>query len=126
MPRARAQDLLQLSWQGMLSDYVTAIAWSPDGTRLAACSAAGEVVLYDAKTGTPSVLQPANGQAVNALSISHDSQFLASAGQVGTVAIWQIGGESPQVLTQLTYPKVWIDRLQWHPQHPELADSGIC
>lgn len=37
-----------LHWQGMLADYVTAIAWSPDGKTLAAISAAGEVVLYQA------------------------------------------------------------------------------
>jgi WD40 repeat protein len=105
----------------MLSDYGTAIAWTPDGTRLAASSAAGEVVLYDAKTGTPSVLQPAQGQSVDALSISHDGKFLAVAGQAGTVRIWQIGGESSQALWELTYSQGWIDRLQWHPQYPELA-----
>jgi len=40
MPRARTQDLLHLSWQGMLSDYVTVLAWTPDDNRLAAGSAA--------------------------------------------------------------------------------------
>lgn len=107
----------------MLADYGTAIAWTPDGDRLVACSAVGEVVLYDAKTGTPSVLKPAQGESIDALSISPDGQFLAAAGQAGTVRIWQIGGASPQVLSELTYPQVWIDRLQWHPHRPELAFS---
>jgi len=123
MPRAKTYALLHLSWQGILADYGTAIAWTPDGDRLAACSAAGEVVLYDAKTGTPSVLKPAQGESIDALSISPDGQFLAAAGQAGTVMIWQIGGASPQVLSELTYPQVWIDRLQWHPHRPELAFS---
>lgn len=121
MPRARTQELFQLLWQGMLSDYVTIIAWDPDGTRLAACSAAGEVVLYDARTGIPSVLQSAQEQSVDALSISSDGRFLAAAGQAGTVIIWQIADESPYILSQLSYPQAWIDRLQWHPQAPELA-----
>jgi len=123
MPRAKTYALLHLSWQGMLADYGTAIAWTPDGDRLVACSAVGEVVLYDAKTGTPSVLKPAQGESIDALSISPDGQFLAAAGQAGTVRIWQIGGASPQVLSELTYPQVWIDRLQWHPHRPELAFS---
>ncbi len=121
MPRARTQERLQLSWQGMLSDYVTTIAWTPDGNRLAAGSAAGEVVLYDAKMGRPHVLQPAQEQSVNALSISHDGKFLAAAGQAGTVVIWRIAGESPQVLSELPHPQTWIDRLHWHPSQAELA-----
>ncbi len=36
--------LFQQQWQGSLSEYVTLVAWSPDGI-LAASSAAGEVVL---------------------------------------------------------------------------------
>lgn len=123
MLRSNTQEGLHLSWQGRLSDYVTAIAWFPDSTRLAACSAAGEVVLYDAKTGLPQVLQPAQGQSVNALAISHDGKLLAAAGQSGTVEIWQIEEESVQSLTQLTYPNIWIDRLQWNPVRPELALS---
>ena len=121
MLRVKAPDSLQLSWQGMLADYGTAIVWTPDGTRLVACSAAGEVLIYEAETGCPRVLQPACGQSVNVLSISPDGRFLAAAGQAGTVVIWQIEGNSPQVLMELTYPQEWIDRLQWHPQRPELA-----
>lgn len=123
MPRARTQDLLHLSWQGMLSDYVTVLAWTPDDNRLAAGSAAGEVVLYNANTGTPTVLQPAWGQSVDALSISPDGNFLAAAGQSGTIMIWQIGERSLRVISQLTYPHAWLDRLQCNPKYPELAFS---
>ena len=37
--------LFQQQWQGNLSEYVTAVAWSPNGI-LAASSAAGEVVVW--------------------------------------------------------------------------------
>lgn len=121
MRRAKTRDLQQLSWRRMMADYVTAIAWTPDGSGLVACSACGEVVLYEASTGTPTILQQEQGQSANVLSISHDGKFLASAGQAGTVVIWQLEGETPQILTQLTYPHAWIDRLQWHPNQPELA-----
>ena len=37
--------LFQQQWQGSLSEYITAVAWSPNGI-FAASSAAGEVVLW--------------------------------------------------------------------------------
>ena len=37
--------LFQQRWQSSLSEYVTAVAWSPDGL-LAASSAAGELVVW--------------------------------------------------------------------------------
>jgi WD40 repeat protein len=39
------------------------------------------------------------------------------------VTVWHIKGESPQCLSQLTYPQAWIDRLQWNPISSELAFS---
>ena len=36
---------LQFHAEAMLSDYITAVTWSPDGATLAVCSAAGEVML---------------------------------------------------------------------------------
>ncbi len=36
------------AWRAALDDHVEALAWSPDGTRLAAGSLAGDAVLLDA------------------------------------------------------------------------------
>lgn len=105
----------------MLSDYVTAIVWSLDGAGLFASSAAGEVVQCDAKTGDKTVLQGAQGKSVDALAISADGAFLAASGQSGTVWIWQLDKGTPTLITTLTYPRAWIDRLYWNPRHPELA-----
>ena len=38
-------------WAATLDDYVIDLAWSPDGARLAAASAAGGVTLYEASSG---------------------------------------------------------------------------
>jgi len=47
-------------YSGTLSDYVTAIAWSPQNTILGATSAAGEVVLWN--DGDLTILQTGNGK----------------------------------------------------------------
>ena len=56
MPKSKTQDLLKLLWRQTSSDYVTVIAWSPDGTWLFASSAAGGIVRYEVKTGETTVL----------------------------------------------------------------------
>ncbi len=115
--------LLNLSWQTLLADYVTALDWSPDGSRLAVCSAAGEVVVFDAKTGASMVLQEKLGSSVDAIAFSADGTLLATGGQAGTVSIWRLEADAAERLTQLENSRVWVDRLQWHPRLPELAFS---
>ncbi|MFG6093714.1 WD40 repeat domain-containing protein [Leptolyngbyaceae cyanobacterium CCMR0082] len=117
------QTVLKPLWDTRLSDYVTAIAWSPDGTQLTVSSGAGEIALYTPATGESTCLQSSQGESVDALAISADGQFLAAGGQAGTVWIWQIDRDSPTLLTTLEHARTWIDRLQWHPSSPELAFS---
>ncbi len=117
------QPVLQQLWNTRLSDYVTAMAWTPDGTQLAASSGAGEVLLYTPATDKSICLQSGQGESVDALDISADGKFLAAGGQAGTVWIWQINSDAPTLLTTLEHARTWIDRLQWHPTSPELAFS---
>ncbi|MBE9066078.1 WD40 repeat domain-containing protein [Leptolyngbya cf. ectocarpi LEGE 11479] len=115
--------VLQQLWNTHLSDYVTAIAWSPAGTQIAASSGAGEVVLYTPATDKSTCLQSPQGESVDALAISADGKFLAAGGQAGTVWIWQLNGDEPTLLTTLEHERTWIDRLQWHPSSPALTFS---
>ena len=123
MLKTKKKTVLQRLWNTQLSDYVTAIAWSPSGTQLAASSGAGEVLLYTPTTNQSTCLQSPQGESVDALAISADGKFLAAGGQAGTVWIWQIDRDSPTLLTTLEHSRTWIDRLQWHPSSPELAFS---
>ena len=113
--------LLSPTWQTLLADYVTAIAWLPDGARLVAASAAGEVVVFDARTGTSMMLQGEQGASVDAIAVSADGQFLATGGQDGAVSIWQVAAETPTLVSKLENSRVWVDCLQWHPHRPELG-----
>jgi WD40 repeat protein len=123
----KAKPLLKLQWQSVLSEYVTAIAWSPRGKLLAASSASGEIMLYNAISGHTLLLQPGDGQSIGGLAFSADGQWLASGGQDSTLRIWHIPELSFQTLDppvcELAQTRGWIDRLQWHPLHAELAWS---
>ena len=125
--KTKSKTALTLQWQTHLQEYVTAVAWCPEGTRLAASSAAGEVVLYTlSSSDQPLLLQTAQDESVDALAISADGQFLAAGGQAGTVWIWSLKGDAlaaSEPIATLPNPRTWIDRLQWHPHLPLLAFS---
>lgn len=112
---------LDIDWQGELADYITAIAWSPDGQSLAFCSAAGEVGLYTVTAQTVQYLQSATGRSVDCLAISPDGQFLAVGGQDGAVKIWHMHAAQADPIITLENGSAWVDRLQWHPTMNQLA-----
>ena len=76
------------------TDGVAAVAFSPDGQRLASESGDGTVKLWDAGSG--SLLQTLEGHTdwVSAVAFSPDGQRLASASNDGTVKLWDAGSGS--------------------------------
>jgi WD40 repeat protein len=124
----RSEFMLQLHAKEILSDYITAVTWSPDGKTLAVCSAAGEVML--GKVGEMNEfslrsLQTAIGNSTDCLSFSYDSQLLAAGGQDGKVRIWQVN--SGELIANIDNQRVWVDKLAWSPKYNQLAFSmGRC
>jgi WD40 repeat protein len=111
--------LFQPKWQDNLSEYVTAVAWSPDGI-LAASSAAGEVVLW--QDGNLLTLLPVGLASINCLAFSADGKFLATGGQDSKVRVWEIKDRANLIATLDNAPK-WVDKLSWHPTCNQLAFS---
>jgi WD40 repeat protein len=109
------------SWRGALADYITALVWSPDGAWLGMASASGEVALHSQASSDMVLLRQADGQAINALGFSADSQLLAAGGQAGTVTVWDIQAVEAVAIWTQSYNGEWIDRLAWHPTRPYLA-----
>ncbi|MGB3651189.1 MAG: WD40 repeat domain-containing protein [Rivularia sp. (in: cyanobacteria)] len=99
-----------------LSDYVTAVAWSPQGNILAATSAAGDVVFW--QDDNLITLQSGNGESVDCLAFSYDGKFVAIAGQNGQVKIWHLND-----LIATLENSAWVDKLAWSPKCNQLAFS---
>lgn len=108
-------------WQGSLSDYVTAIAWSPSGQQLAASSAAGELMLLNLNNLRPAVLQSSTGQSVDCVAFSANGQFLATGGQSGQVSVWRVQSDPATLDITLDNRSSWVDRIAWHPKLNQFA-----
>ena len=73
-------------WAATLDDYAIDLAWSPDGTQLAAASAAGPVSLFVAADGARRHELPGHENGTNCLAWQPGTgTLLATGGQDGAV-----------------------------------------
>jgi WD40 repeat protein len=131
MPKPKTTLILNPKPQSQitLSEYVTAIAWSPNSKYLAAATASGETVLFeDAKAGNDLTqklieLQAPTEISVDCLGFSADGRWLAAGGQDGKVRVWKLDGDQTVIAETLDLGTKWIEHLIWHPTRPEFAFS---
>ena len=121
-------------WAATLDDYAIDLAWSPDGTQLAAASSAGPVSLFAAADGARRHVLPGHDNGTNCLAwmpaavggaLCPDSStadksghkapptVLATGGQDGAVKFWDTA--AGQHTATATLGRDWIEHLAWRP-----------
>jgi WD40 repeat protein/serine/threonine protein kinase/tetratricopeptide (TPR) repeat protein len=106
---------------------VTAVAWSPDGKRLASGDGNGLVEVWEGPTGQKVASVELHTAWVSAMAWSPDGRRVASGSTDGTVRIWEpIRGEE---LLKLDTSKSNPTHLEWSPNGRRLgvatADGAI-
>lgn len=112
-------------WAAQLDDYVIDLDWSPDGTLLAAASAAGTVQLFATADGAKGAPLAGHEDGANALAWRPDGRALASGGQDGKVKFWDpLAGQHTGTYD---FGGAWVEHLAWRPAgatKPALAASA--
>ncbi len=85
------------------TDWVTAVAFSPNGEWLATADRNGGVVIWDADNGLEIHTLAGHKSAVTALSWRPDSKVLASVSEDGSAKIWEMN-DGKQVKTWNPHP----------------------
>ncbi|MCA9974023.1 MAG: WD40 repeat domain-containing protein, partial [Anaerolineales bacterium] len=104
----------------VLRDHTAAfwsVAWSPDGTAVAAAGADGMMRVWDVATGEMSFLWTEHLYGVTAVAWQ-DGGRLATAGEDGAVFVLLPGGE---VQAEWHHATSAVSSLAWHPAEPWLA-----
>ncbi|MFM9557453.1 nSTAND1 domain-containing NTPase [Streptomyces caniscabiei] len=112
-------------------DHISALAFSPDGSRLAAGDRTGRVALWDGdlrrRAGVLRNVFPAplgdTPEAVSALAFSPDGQTLAVGGDAGTIQLWDTTTQQP-LGGPLPTPGEPIDSLAFSPDNTTLYAGG--
>lgn len=76
---------------GKHDDFVLALAFSPDGSRLAAGDRTGVVLVWETRGGRLGQTLSGHQGAVHAVAFA-DDKSLATAGADGTVRLWEVAG----------------------------------
>jgi WD40 repeat protein len=111
---------LRANWP--LPCWATALAFHPDGRRLATGHDDGGVRLWDAETQRQVHAIAGYGSPVSALAFSDDGTRLASAGEDRTIHLWDLAGGGHG--GRLRGHTDRIPALAWHPDGRRLVSAG--
>ncbi|MBC8749499.1 MULTISPECIES: WD40 repeat domain-containing protein [Paraburkholderia] len=111
MSRIEKSPPLRVMWEAQGSDYVSALAWSPDATRVAVGHADGTLAIHDALDGRKMWCHDAHAMGVGSLAWSPDARILASGGLDNSAALW--APDEGTELRRLNAGRGWVQNLAW-------------
>jgi WD40 repeat protein len=112
---------VSFKWTTRLADFITSLAWSPDGTRLAFASVSGEVAIYDTATGRPGhVFEKAHEEGCDTLAWRPDGAALATAGRDGKWKLWD--ATTGRLMVEHEAGALWAEHLAWSGR--PIGDKG--
>jgi len=76
---------------------ILALAFSPDGSRIAVAGSGDEVRLYDSETGERTAILKGHRAGIYTLAFHPDGKRLATAGFDGTVRMYETAGGKPSI-----------------------------
>ena len=127
MPRlAKRQAAVTLSpiGQALLSDYVHRLSFAPGGKRFAACSASGQVAVWETASLSPVCELKGHQQSALTLAWHPKRQELASGWQDGVVRIWNAETGEERAVFRVGANGSWVEHLAWSPDGQFLAASA--
>ena len=86
--RGHASDVTSVASGGLHAGWITSVAFSPDGQRLASARHDTTVKIWEIATGKELLALKGDAGGVDSVAFSPDGQRLASAGDDQTVRIW--------------------------------------
>ncbi len=112
---------ISFKWHTKLNDFMTGLAWSPNGERLAVSSVSGQMAIYEAEAGKAiHLIELAHEDGCDAVAWRPDGKALATAGRDGKWKLWDT--ETGKVLAEHEAGALWAEHVIWSPQ--PIADKG--
>jgi WD40 repeat protein len=104
-------------------EQVNAVAFSPDGTKLASCSKDTTLILWDLATQQEIAILTGHTSDVHCLAFSPDSKTLASGGNDGTLRLWNLVLNKQVAVLEGHDSSIW--RVAFSPDGRTLASASL-